>query len=144
MTAVIIHEEGEIPETHYFHRDHLDSIAVISDEHGNVVERFHYDAFGERRMAVNPVGVNALGGTLPAPNQITDRGFTGHQHLTGVGLIHMKGRVYDPTIGRFTSADPFVQAPLNSQSFNRYSYVLNNPLSLIDPSGYISEWPGRK
>ena len=48
----------------------------------------------------------------------------------------MNGRVYDPQIGRFLSADPFVQAPWFSQSFNRYSYVWNNPLSAIDPSGY--------
>jgi len=50
----------------------------------------------------------------------------------------MNGRVYDPQIGRFLSADPFVQAPENSQSFNRYSYVMNNPLSLVDPSGYFA------
>jgi len=49
----------------------------------------------------------------------------------------MNGRVYDPQIGRFLSADPFVQAPENSQSYNRYSYVWNNPLSAIDPSGYF-------
>lgn len=48
----------------------------------------------------------------------------------------MNGRVYDANIGRFISADPFIQAPLMSQSFNRYSYVINNPLSLVDPSGY--------
>jgi len=48
----------------------------------------------------------------------------------------MNGRVYDPNIGRFISADPTIQAPFLSQSLNRYSYVMNNPLSLIDPSGY--------
>ena len=50
----------------------------------------------------------------------------------------MNGRIYDPTIGRFLQADPFIQAPSNSQSFNRYSYVWNNPLSMTDPSGYFS------
>lgn len=49
----------------------------------------------------------------------------------------MNGRIYDPTLGRFLQADPFIQAPKNSQSFNRYSYVLNNPLSYTDPSGYF-------
>jgi hypothetical protein len=48
----------------------------------------------------------------------------------------MNGRVYDPVIGRFLSPDPFVQAPYSSQSYNRYSYVWNNPLSMVDPSGY--------
>lgn len=51
--------------------------------------------------------------------------------------IHMKGRIYDPTLGRFLQADPFIQAPLNSQNYNRYSYVLNNPMSYTDPSGFF-------
>ena len=49
----------------------------------------------------------------------------------------MGGRIYDAHIGRFLQADPFVQAPSNSQNHNRYSYVLNNPLSYTDPSGYF-------
>uniref|UniRef100_UPI0024A75B2B RHS repeat-associated core domain-containing protein n=1 Tax=Pelagibius sp. Alg239-R121 TaxID=2993448 RepID=UPI0024A75B2B len=49
----------------------------------------------------------------------------------------MNGRVYDPTLGRFLSADPNVQAPDDTQSFNRYSYVKNNPLSYTDPSGFF-------
>jgi len=51
----------------------------------------------------------------------------------------MNGRVYDAKLGRFLSADPFVQFPNYTQSFNRYSYVLNNPLSLTDPSGYLPD-----
>jgi len=49
----------------------------------------------------------------------------------------MNGRIYDPKLGRFLQADPIVQAPKNSQNLNRYSYVLNNPLSYSDPSGYF-------
>ena len=45
--------------------------------------------------------------------------------------------MYDPDLGRFLSADPFVQAPANPQNLNRYSYVLNNPLSYTDPSGFF-------
>ena len=48
----------------------------------------------------------------------------------------MNGRIYDPLIGRFMSADPYIQAPDDLQSFNRYAYVRNNPLNLTDPSGY--------
>ena len=50
----------------------------------------------------------------------------------------MNGRVYDPQLGRFLSSDPIIQAPTNLQSYNRYSYVLNNPMSYTDPSGYFS------
>ncbi len=64
-------------------------------------------------------------------------GYTGHQMLDDVGLIHMNGRLYDPFLGRFCAADPFVQSPNNIQNYNRYTYVLNNPLSLVDPSGHF-------
>jgi hypothetical protein len=50
----------------------------------------------------------------------------------------MNGRIYDPVIGRFLQADPIIQAPGNAQSHNRYSYVMNNPLSFTDPSGFSS------
>jgi len=59
----------------------------------------------------------------------------GHEHLPWFGLINMNARLYDPAVGRFLSPDPYVQAPDNSQSFNRYSYAFNNPLKYIDPSG---------
>ncbi len=49
----------------------------------------------------------------------------------------MNGRVYDPRLGRFLQADPFAQAATNTQNVNRYSYVLNNPLNAVDPSGYF-------
>lgn len=55
----------------------------------------------------------------------------------------MGGRIYDPTLGRFLQADPFIQAPKNSQSYNRYSYVLNNPMSYTDPSGYFFKAIGK-
>ncbi len=66
----------------------------------------------------------------------TDRKFTG-QRLDDTGLYYYGARYYDPEIGRFISADTFVQYPANPQSFNRYSYCLNNPLRYIDPSGHI-------
>jgi RHS repeat-associated protein len=61
---------------------------------------------------------------------------TEHEGLDELGIIHMNGRIYDPYIGRFMSADPYIQAPYELQSHNRYSYVMNNPLLYTDPSGY--------
>lgn len=49
----------------------------------------------------------------------------------------MNGRVYDPDTARFLSADPNIQAPYDTQSYNRYSYVKNNPLKYTDPSGFF-------
>ncbi|HNV08732.1 MAG TPA: RHS repeat-associated core domain-containing protein [Dokdonella sp.] len=91
-----------------------------------------YDAFGKVR---NGDYSDRPGGKL---NLLPDtvRGFTGHQHVDDVRLIHMNGRVYDYQLGRFLSVDPIIQFPANSQSLNPYSYIMNNPLSGRDPSGY--------
>jgi RHS repeat-associated protein len=56
--------------------------------------------------------------------------------LDNVGLVHMNGRVYDPTLGRFLSADPLVGDLRDSQSVNPYAYAGNRPLSAIDPTGF--------
>jgi len=70
-----------------------------------------------------------------------DRGYTGHEHMAGFGLINMNGRLYDPYLQRFLSPDNIVQSPENAQNYNRYSYCLNNPLMYTDPTGYdYSEW----
>ncbi len=53
-----------------------------------------------------------------------------------VDIIHMNGRIYDGKLARFLQADPIIQEPNNSQSLNRYSYVINNSLSYTDPTGY--------
>ena len=57
--------------------------------------------------------------------------------MCGFGLINMNGRLYDPYLQRFLSPDPYVQFTGNTQNFNRYSYVLNNPFMYTDPDG---EW----
>jgi len=122
-------------DTRYLHKDHLGSVDVITNESGVVLQRLSYDAFGKRRNAASWGGALTSGDWTNIA-AITHRAFTFHEQLDNVDLVHMNGRVYDPDLGRFISADPFVQEPLMSQSLNRYSYVMNNPLSLIDPSGY--------
>src|SRR5690606_18872144 len=68
----------------------------------------------------------------------TPRGYTGHETIDGTGVIHMNGRIYDSDLGRFLQADPVIQAPHNTQSWNAYTYVFNNPLAYTDPTGMIS------
>ena len=70
-----------------------------------------------------------------------DRGFTGHEHYADLKIINMNGRLYDPVIARFFSPDNFVQVPDFTQSYNRYSYCLNNPLQYVDPSGENMSFP---
>nr|WP_280938404.1 RHS repeat-associated core domain-containing protein [Thioflexithrix psekupsensis] len=105
---------------------------------GQVVESLSFDAWGRHRNAVDWSALSEAEISELIKSLEWRRGFTDHEHLNAVELIHMNGRIYDPIIGRFLSADPFVQSPNNLQSLNRYSYVLNNPLSYTDPSGYFS------
>ena len=93
-------------------------------------EKFSYDAWGNSRDPYTWTGTNTL-------HPMFDRGFTGHEHLFGFGLINMNGRMYDPVMSSFLSVDNYVQAPDNSQNFNRYAYCLNNPLKYTDPSGEV-------
>ncbi len=114
----------------YFHWDVLGSPDAVSDGDGNVVETLSYTPFGERRAVPGGTGD-------AAPSAHTARGFTGHEHLDAFGLVDMGGRVYAPRLGRFLSPDPYVQAPDRTQSYNRYSYVMNNPMKYTDPSGFF-------
>ena len=122
-------------------KDHLGSLHTIVDA-GNmtVVQRMSFDPFGLRRSptdwkaVLSQSQVNSLYGIN---NATTTRGFTGHEQLDEVGLIHMNGRVYDPKLGRFLQADPFVQYENFTQNYNRYTYLLNNPLNATDPTGYF-------
>ncbi|UTM58534.1 hypothetical protein L4174_006780 [Photobacterium sp. CCB-ST2H9] len=116
----------------YFHSDALGSADLITDIWGNVVDRRNFDAWGKERDFVWETNQTFVQQAL-----LTNRGYTGHEQVDEVDLIHMNGRMYDATLGRFVSADTFIQAPNNSQSFNRYNYVLNNPMKYTDPSGHF-------
>ena len=75
----------------------------------------------------------------------TDYGYTGQRKDSYLDTYHMGAREYDPSLGRWLSADTIVPDPANPQSLNRYSYVYNNPLRYTDPSGHftddqIKEW----
>ncbi len=124
-------------QTRYLHKDALGTVDLITDAHANVVDRRSFDAWGKLRnwLWKDALGINAPLYLTQLP--FTNKGYTGHEHIQEVDLIHMNGRVYDAGVARFLSADPFIQDPYRSQSHNRYSYVWNNPLKYTDPSGYI-------
>jgi len=121
---------GAIASNQYLFHDRLGSLARITSDTGAVINSQDYNAFGTRRDYGDPAGV----GTAPA---LTTRGFTGHEHLDGTGVIHMNGRIFAPGLGRFLQPDPVIQAPDNPQSWNAYTYVFNNPLAYTDPTGMI-------
>lgn len=120
----------------WFHTDRLNSVVALTDDNGNVVESMSYDSWGRRRSTSGDDATDALDGGMDY------KGFTGHEMLDLLDLVHMNGRVYEPTIARFTSADPIIQDPEHSQSYNRYTYVWNNPTNLTDPTGFMADAAG--
>ncbi|MBK9266189.1 MAG: hypothetical protein IPM54_41175 [Polyangiaceae bacterium] len=128
----VVTRGGAEPGTRYLHVDHLGSVDVITKENGTVDERRSHDAFGARR---NPI----WGGPSIAFTSRTTRGYTGHEEDAEFGLVNMKGRIFDPRVGRFMTTDPVIADIWNGQSLNRYAYVLNNPLAFVDPTGFFGE-----
>jgi RHS repeat-associated protein len=138
QTAPPVQSSLSAVKLEYWHKDHLGSIAATTDHNGDVTARDAYDPFGKRRFANG--NYDAAGALVidwsPAANSGTDRGFTGHEQLDDIGLTHMNGRLYDANIGRFLSVDKSVTDPNQLQAYNRYSYVRNDPLARVDPSGW--------
>jgi RHS repeat-associated protein len=114
-------------DLYYLHGDHLGSTHLTTDKDGGLVSEQRYLPYGEVRWEA---------GTSP-----TDFGFTGQRAEAGTGLIFMHARYYLPAVGRFIQADSVIASPGNPQNLNRYTYVLNNPLRYIDPTGHIAEDP---
>ncbi len=128
------YSNGSAPVMRYLTQDHLDSTDRILDAAGKSVVAESFNSFGRRR-GTNWTGVPTAA-ELAKIAAVTRDGFTGHEHLDNIGLIHMNGRLYDPELGRFISADPYVTLPYDGQGLNRYAYALNNPLAFVDPSGF--------
>lgn len=112
--------------TYFFHTNQVNSSAVITDAAGNESTRIVYLPFGEVSRA-NSSGSDA----------VTAK-FTDQEFDSELGLYYYGARYYDPSVGRFLSADSVVPDPSDAQSFNRYSYVLNKPITSIDPTGHFN------
>jgi RHS repeat-associated protein len=108
---------------YYLHGDHLGSTSLTTDASGQKVSESRYRPYGEIRF----------GNTGP-----TDIGFTSQRKDSYMELVDYGARWYDPGLGRFISPDTIIPDPANPQSLNRYSYVLNNPLRYVDPSGHTN------
>ena len=129
--GAVMMERNGVRTLYYNYTDRLGSIVSTTDAWGNVVERYAYDPWGERLNPENWTEKDTR------TDLLNNRGFTGHEHIDGMSLINMNGRVYDPLLGSFLSVDPFIQAPYNWLNYNRYLYCFGNPLSYVDPSGNI-------
>ncbi len=71
------------------------------------------------------------------PEYVTVHLYTGQEVDGETGLYNYNARLYSPELGRFISADSIIPDPTDPQSLNRYSYVRNDPINAIDPTGHI-------
>jgi RHS repeat-associated protein len=110
-------------ETFWYHLDGLSSTIAMTDESGKVRNKYGYDEYG------NPTNATS--------EQIFNRfTFTGQAWDAGVGLYHYKARYYNPQGGRFLTQDSWKGSPWQPWTQNQYTYVGNNPVNLIDPTGH--------
>ena len=106
----------------YYHQDHLGSSTRMTDAAGTVIRTMGYQPYGTDSYSTGSASVKYK--------------FTG-QEKDNTGLYYYGARFYDPELGRFLQADTIIPYPDDPQSYNRYSYVRNNPIKYIDPSGNI-------
>jgi len=109
----------------YLLTDHLGSVVAVTDASGTLTSQQRYLPFGQVRTDLN--GPRITG---------TDFGYTGQRNISYINLLDYKSRWYDPLLGRFISPDSIIPDPSNPQSINRYTYVLNQPTNLNDPTGH--------
>ena len=101
----------------YYHTDEHGNVSAISDTSRNVVADYDFDAFGNE--------------TVSTDSYYNPMRYCGEYYDAETGLIYLRARYYDPTIGRFISEDPI------KDSTNWYVYCSNNPVAFVDPSGLL-------
>jgi len=121
-------------KVNYLTADHLGSPRINTDANGSVTTRHDYHPFGEE--------IDGVGGRTTGLNYGDDsvrKQFTGYERDNESDLDFAQARMFGYTLGRFTSPDPLSASakPGIPQSWNRYVYVLNNPLVLTDPTGMV-------
>jgi RHS repeat-associated protein len=138
MIAQVVYDQAFPPQdehVEYLHQDPLGSVVLATTVRGSEIERLFYEPFGKR--------IDASGQPVSATSDVL-AGFTGHRHDDDLGLIDMRGRTYNPVLRRFLQPDPVIQDAYAGQNYNRYSYVMNDPVNLTDPTGYVwnerEEW----
>jgi len=121
--------------TRYTTPDHLGSPRVVTNSGASVISRHDYMPFGEELGA--GVGGRTTGMGFPGTSDGLRKRYTGYERDTETGLDFAHSRFYSSSQGRFTSVDSLMGSaiPVKPQSFNRYSYASNSPLTLTDPTG---------
>jgi RHS repeat-associated protein len=124
-------------ETFWLVTDHLGTPRMVADKSGSLagVKRHDYFPFGEEIAADSNWRTSARGYVGDNVRQK----FTGYERDSETSLDYAKARYFGSAIGRFTSVDPLLASAkaTQPQSWNRYTYALNNPLLLVDPNGLV-------
>jgi RHS repeat-associated protein len=113
----------------YFLQDQLSSFSAVLNDSGTLITQQRYLPFGQVRTDRSTISTS-----------ITDFGYTGQRNIAAIGLMDYKARAYDPALGRFIQPDTIIPKIENPQSWNRYSYVSNDPILYNDPSGHDQWW----
>ncbi|MFA6081904.1 MAG: RHS repeat-associated core domain-containing protein [Patescibacteria group bacterium] len=142
LSSVTIPDTNNNPQTYYYLKNGHSDITGLTDASGNRLVSYSYDAWGN-------VTVSTMGGPTPdsravpqppAPqnnlDKLNPRLYAGYWYDSTIKLYYMKARMYDPSLGRFTSQDPVV-ADNTALGSNPYIYCNNSPLTHTDPSGKI-------
>jgi len=130
------------PTVSYTTTDHLGSPRVITDQTGNIIARRDFLPFGEDLNAGLGGRTGDSGLKYSSSTDHIRQKFTGYERDTETSLDFAEARMYNFQHGRFTAVDPLMASgkSANPQTFNRYVYSLNNPLSISDSTGMSPEW----
>jgi RHS repeat-associated protein len=120
--------------TQYVTADTLGSARLITNSTGAVISRRDYQPFGEELFLA---GGRTIAQGYSSPTDNLRQKFTGKERDEETGLDYFGERYYSSTQGRFTTVDSLMASAKSSnpQTWSRYAYVLNNPLSYVDPTG---------
>ncbi|WP_139489601.1 polymorphic toxin-type HINT domain-containing protein [Brevibacillus dissolubilis] len=123
---ILRHDAQTNQSVYYLYNSHGDVVKVIDKKTGEVLNQYEYDAWGN-----------------PSPDVQADEQmnnpfrYSGEPYDSETGFYYLRARFYDPSVGRFITEDTLKGQVDNPLSLNRYTYVLNNPLQYIDPTGHL-------
>jgi RHS repeat-associated protein len=142
LLATIVPNAQSGNGTQYPTNDSLGSPRVVTNSSAGVISRHDYMPFGEE--IGSGVGGRTTGMGYGTADGIRKK-FTGYERDSETGLDYAQARFFSSTQGRFTSTDPLMASAraIDPQTWNRFSYVANNPLKLVDPSGLSAQLGGR-
>jgi len=123
LIVVPLAESGRTLLLGHIHADGIGSIRALTDEAGNVTDRFEYDAYGVELSHT---------GSDPQPYR-----FAGEPFDQASQLAYHRARWMDPRVGRFVGMDPFGGSSFDPPSLHRYVYANADPVGHLDPTG---EW----